>query len=542
MVAPSAVRVKLLFDFPPPAVPQSSMLWLLVDQTRCRVVADLSSVIRDRYFYGQPGGLSLYVESCLLPPGESILLVRDNDCVKVKWDESYLEDPPKSGTIFVSPSKKTKKRHCPRSEDDEDAVGIKPKKLKADSQQILKAVSDPESVKKTKRKKSRRDVSSDIHSDESADEAKKSQKEKVKKKTKTLDVTKAPTAVNETKKTLKSKKAKNLCDDSLMPSSKHTQENKANTSVQGAKTVFTITETLTSSKKAKKKASSSSSSDTDSSKDLVTNDHGSKSKETISPQPLKISSVDLQRKDDAESSDSDTFVIKKTIAATNSSVSDPLHIPNGNSPVPVGVPQGPLPKSCAMGRGLGRGRGDFPWRGQCSRGFRMRGGHGNPGRGRDNENFFKSYDKDTLKQQQLNEPVTNRSFVIQNPPDMPKKDYNALPLLAAPPQTGTRIAFKLLELTENYTPEVSDYKEGKLLNYDPLTKELEVEILSRQTKEKEPGKFDLVYQTEDGTDIVEYAVTQESKIREKWSSLIEPRLIVEYSPEGPGSQAANIAS
>ncbi|CAH2291843.1 coilin [Pelobates cultripes] len=463
------------------------------------------------------------------------------DCVKVKWDESYLEDAPKSGTIFVSPSKKTKKRHCPRSEDDEDAVGIKPKKLKADSQQILKVVSDPESVKKTKRKKSRRDVSSDIHSDESAEEAKKSQKEKVKKKTKTLDVPKAPTAVNETKKTLKSKKAKNMCDDSLTPSSKHIQEtlrpdknhNKANTSVQGAKTVFTITETLTSSEKAKKKASSSSSSDTDSSKVLVTNDHGSKSTETISPQPLKSSSVDLQRKDDAESSDSDTFVIKKTIAATNSSVSHPLHIPNGNAPVPVGVQQGPLPKSCAIGRGLGRGRGDFPWRGHGGRGFRMRGVHGNPGRGRDNENFFKSYDKETLKQQQLNEPVTNRSFVIQNPPDIPKRDYNTLPLLAAPPQTGTRIAFKLLELTENYTPEVSDYKEGKLLNYNPLTQELEVEILSRQTREKEPGKFDLVYQTEDGTDIVEYAVTQESKITEKWSSLIEPRLIVEYSPEGP---------
>ncbi|TMS15139.1 Coilin [Larimichthys crocea] len=55
--------------------------------------------------------------------------------------------------------------------------------------------------------------------------------------------------------------------------------------------------------------------------------------------------------------------------------------------------------------------------------------------------------------------LSNVSLVVQNGAESaPKQDYSSMPLLAAPPQVGQRIAFKLLELTENYTPEVSEYK------------------------------------------------------------------------------------
>lgn len=37
-------------------------------------------------------------------------------------------------------------------------------------------------------------------------------------------------------------------------------------------------------------------------------------------------------------------------------------------------------------------------------------------------------------------------FVSQNPVDVPKRDYSMLPLLAAPPQVGERIAFKVKNL------------------------------------------------------------------------------------------------
>nr|XP_033501059.1 coilin isoform X4 [Epinephelus lanceolatus] len=108
----------------------------------------------------------------------------------------------------------------------------------------------------------------------------------------------------------------------------------------------------------------------------------------------------------------------------------------------------------------------------------------------------------------------------------PKQDYSSMPLLAAPPQVGQKIAFKLLELTENYTPEVSGYKEGKIVSFDPTTKQIELELLNISQDPVEPGKFDLVYQNLDGSESVEYAVSRGSRVTEWWDSLLEPRLII----------------
>ncbi|NXW64277.1 COIL protein, partial [Eurystomus gularis] len=168
------------------------------------------------------------------------------------------------------------------------------------------------------------------------------------------------------------------------------------------------------------------------------------------------------------------------------------------------------------GRGRGTGEDNF-WRGPRGRGFQgmMRG----QGRGRGaNPGFFYNYSSEGHKQRQLNEAVTNTSVLVQNPTEVPKRDYSVLPLLAAPPQVGERIAFKRLELTENYSPEVSDYKLLQLFVCFSVA--------------KEPGKFDLVYQSADGAELIEYAVPQDTKITESWDALIEPRLIVEPPVNG----------
>ncbi|NXX59827.1 COIL protein, partial [Scopus umbretta] len=178
------------------------------------------------------------------------------------------------------------------------------------------------------------------------------------------------------------------------------------------------------------------------------------------------------------------------------------------------------------GRGRGRGTGeDNFWRGPRGRGFRgmMRG----QGRGRGaNPGFFYNYSSEAQKQRQLNEAATNTSVLVQNPVEVPKRDYSVLPLLAAPPQVGERIAFKRLELTENYSPEVSDYK--VLFFFPPL-----IPSQNSYRFAKEPGKFDLVYQSADGAELIEYAVPQDTKITESWDALIEPRLIVEPPVNGP---------
>ncbi|NXX87149.1 COIL protein, partial [Urocolius indicus] len=178
------------------------------------------------------------------------------------------------------------------------------------------------------------------------------------------------------------------------------------------------------------------------------------------------------------------------------------------------------------GRGRGRGTGeDNFWRGPRGREYHgmMRG----QGRGRGaNLGFFYNYSNEGQKERQLSEAATNASVLIQNPLEVPKRDYSVLPLLAAPPQVGEKIAFKHLELTENYSPEVSDYK----VNFETFL--VIVNTIVWFSVAKEPGKFDLVYQSADGAELIEYAVPQDTKITESWDALIEPRLIVEPAVNG----------
>uniref|UniRef100_A0AAQ6IIR3 Coilin tudor domain-containing protein n=1 Tax=Anabas testudineus TaxID=64144 RepID=A0AAQ6IIR3_ANATE len=122
---------------------------------------------------------------------------------------------------------------------------------------------------------------------------------------------------------------------------------------------------------------------------------------------------------------------------------------------------------------------------------------------------FKFSNSEAKEPSYQTDSLTNTSVVFQNGAEStPKQDYSSMPLLAAPPQVGQKIAFKLLELTENYTPEVSEYKVCVIIAFSPA----------------EPGKFDLVYQNPDGSERVEYAVSR--GVTERWDSLLEPRLII----------------
>ncbi|XP_010146234.1 PREDICTED: coilin, partial [Eurypyga helias] len=293
------------------------------------------------------------------------------------------------------------------------------------------------------------------------------------------------------------------------------------------------------SKNAKKSQSSSSDSDSSSEDEKVAPAQDRTAKEKSLPNGVKSSTTKAPRaktsSSESDSSDSETLVIKKP--AANAGLSNPV-VRNCIKQLPTSA-QRPL---ASTGRGRGRGTGeDNFWRGPRGRGFHgmMRGqGHG---RGA-NHGFFYNYSSESQKQRQLNEAATNTSVLVQNPVEVPKRDYSVLPLLAAPPQVGERIAFKHLELTENYSPEVSDYKEGKIISWNADKKQIELEILSSSAGQlaKEPGKFDLVYQSADGAELIEYAVPQDTKITESWDALIEPRLIVEPPVHGSGTENGTI--
>uniref|UniRef100_A0A8C0BFI2 Coilin n=1 Tax=Buteo japonicus TaxID=224669 RepID=A0A8C0BFI2_9AVES len=280
------------------------------------------------------------------------------------------------------------------------------------------------------------------------------------------------------------------------------------------------------SKNAKKSQSSSSDSDSSTEDEKVATAQDSTAKEKLLPNSaaaVKTSTTKAPKaktsSSESDSSDSETLVIKKPTASAELSNSI---VRNCTKQLPTSI-QGPL---ASPGRGRGRGTGeDNFWRGPRGRGFRgmMRG----QGRGRGaNPGFFYNYSSEGQKQKQLNEAATNASVLVQNPVEVPKRDYSVLPLLAAPPQVGERIAFK----------------EGKIISWNADKKQIELEILSSSAGQlaKEPGKFDLVYQSADGAELIEYAVPQDTKITESWDALIEPRLIVEPSVNGSSIENGTI--
>ncbi|XP_037351329.1 coilin [Talpa occidentalis] len=567
MAASETVRLRLQFDYPPPATPNCTSFWLLVDLNRCRVVTDLISLIRQRFGYSSGALLGLYLEGGLLPPAESARLVRDNDCLRVKLEErGVVENPPVTsngdGTLLLP--RKSKKRAFKLEEDEETELTYINSKKHWKRQDTcdnnektldleLKTASDQSVRKKSKRKnKATCGIVDEDEEETKRRTPRKKEKSEYKKRAKNPKSSKAQTArewtiqnYNPPKGTpvrnnlVKAKRkggvvvcAKGSPSSSSESESYHesTSDGLSNVTLdvrnssekipnellkegsigKNTSTNKMATKTVFNSVPIKGKITRASSSSSDSSSE--SDDQCLMSKSSLECAAGFLNSVGLFPGRDCP----DSGPSLQTPNATGWKYSDS----NGGRQAPGPPPNVTLPTS--LGRGWGRGEDLLSWKGARGRGTRGRG----RGRGQAVANILNK-STEYQKQQQLNEMLTNSSTIIHNPVETPKKDYSLLPLLAAAPQVGEKIAFKLLELTSDYSPDVSDYKEGKILSHNPETQQVDIEILSSLPAMKEPGKFDLVYHNENGTEIVEYAVTQEKKITVFWRELIDPRLIIE---------------
>ncbi|EMP40199.1 Coilin [Chelonia mydas] len=507
------VRLRLLFDYPPPGSPGCSLCWLLLEPSQVRLVTDLISLIRE----------------------------------KVKLEEVVTDICDELGNGITYSSRKERKRHRQKLEEEgesrseDDRHRRKKKKKKQNSEHLSckeeDSVNVQDSWKKSKKRKRKEEVNgrngiTGGKEDSGLDESKKLKKklegekeleqERKDAKQRKIRAVRGKTVLEKANNSFllspsKSSTVKNIAaqsskkkggildSDSSSTSSDSVMDMKQNKSshkpvaatvhrdksqLVANSAIKTVTASKVTAKSkdenspktaiSKKAKPQSSSSDSDSS--MEEEEQSSNSKRKLLPKNPPI--VNIMSKSPkaktssskSDSSDSETFVIKKPIANVgfNKSV-----VRNGDKQLPTSN-QGPTVNPSSFGRGLGRGEDNFFWRGNRGRGCRgmIRGRGRGRGRSRGESNsFFFNYGRESQKEQQLNEAATNTSVVIQNPVEVPKREYSVLPLLAAPPQVGEKIAFKLLELTDNYTPEVSDYK-----------------------------------------------------ITESWDALIEPRLIVEPSP------------
>ncbi|XP_053706825.1 coilin isoform X2 [Synchiropus splendidus] len=506
MAAPSknSIRVRLHFDFPPPAVVSCRMCWMLVDTASCRFIADLESVIRDKFEFSQGSILSLFIEECYLPHTESILVVRDNDCIRVRLDTALQVIGP--SLHLESPAEHRRKR-------------------RRDTQLSPVESSAKEYRKTKKRKKSIKESVAEVGV--SVDDAKKSVfrgsgKEKgfsegnTKPAAPDPEVSSNPVPANgqqavslskKKKKKKKKKKSKVPSDNAKtarMPplnsngSSSSSSEEEVAPLKQASKAqkspVPLLSKKLLNSKPAMSKA-------------LPPSEIESLSLEHVKPSPHKKAKP-IRGKADSQ-------VETKTQEVSNSEPAPSDQQLSGNEEEielvihrPVWPPNFSFGGHPTKGQTWGRGSG--------------RDGVGDTGGARGKQNNSNGY-HDSSYQTDI---LSNTSVVIQNGAPAPKPDYSAMPLLAAPPPVGQKIAFKLLELTENYSPEVSDYKEGKVVSFDPTSQQIELELLNTSQVAVEPGKFDLVYQNPDGSERVEYAVSRGSWVTERWDSLLEPRLII----------------
>ncbi|XP_042309461.1 coilin isoform X2 [Sceloporus undulatus] len=531
------LRLRLLFDFPPPGTPSCGVCWLLLEPSQARLITDLISLIREKFGFSRHAKLSLFLEGALLPPTESARLVRDNDALRVKLEEvigegSYSE----IANGFSNVSKKQKRRHRQKSEaNDSESDSEEHRKRKrskphskhsSSQEENATGIWDSAPLRKRKKAVAELDCVTDGKSGDNTHSKKLKKRDQREREQETQThrrKKKARTREEKTKNTLPlSSRQKNTAKNTVTRSSIKNGQSSSESSTSSSTSDDNIADTkqkhmlttkvasqhikksqlaspVTSvslgkvtaklkdrhslerakSKKAKSQSSSSGSDSTSGEeesqqsgnlKNKTSYNNRGTGTDVTSKAKAKTSSSE------SESSESETYVIKKPkmTAIVSRSLGG-----TGNQPV--------VPATCGLNTSSsdnirGRGRGDSPfWRGPRVRG--CRGMFRGRGRGRgETTNSFYNYTGEHQKEQQLNEAATNTSVIIQ---------------------------------------------EGKIVSWNPANKQLELEILSFSSVAKEPGKFDLVYQSADGAETVEYAVSQDRKITESWDALIEPRLIVD---------------
>eukprot|EP00112_Aurelia_sp_Birch-Aquarium-sp1_P025085 Seg817.8 transcript_id=Seg817.8/GoldUCD/mRNA.D3Y31 product=Coilin protein_id=Seg817.8/GoldUCD/D3Y31 len=124
----------------------------------------------------------------------------------------------------------------------------------------------------------------------------------------------------------------------------------------------------------------------------------------------------------------------------------------------------------------------------------------------------------------MNESNSQEDTAMNHKKTKLAKDYSAYPSLQGAPRVGDKIAFKILELSLSYTPEVSDYKEGVIQNIDQSTGVAQL-LLSEESRKRITGDGDSISRKFELEDDEEDEIQFESIIEMNWKQLVEPKLL-----------------
>ena len=101
-----------------------------------------------------------------------------------------------------------------------------------------------------------------------------------------------------------------------------------------------------------------------------------------------------------------------------------------------------------------------------------------------------------------------------------------MPVLKSLPDIGDRIAFKVLEISDDYTPTLSVYKVGTVYEIFSKQNMLKVELdpqFIKRNKQKE-GKFELPDSELDES----YDNSQGTQKSFQWTELYEPKKVIQW--------------
>lgn len=486
----SCVRIRVQLDTTPISFPKQC--WLLFDLGSCRIVGDVARLISERFEIHGPNGLQLYLDDFLLPMNEDAAIVRDNDRIQVRTVDHRKSSVPVVTSVDNTPlvttsvadgisepckAKKHKKRKRKDSALDEVAFD---NGQAVESKDDVAVEEQPSGFKKRKRKT--RSRSSPVSTEEVC----------------------MPVPVPAEGKAVSDLNAKKTDDDSIIdavpailpqPNKKKLHSITTKTTTGSLHVRFHSDtshsedeeETATSAKKPKVASSAG--------KGTAKQPEVDGPIETTSKSP----NTNLQHKPKQKKSRR-----KKLSPDTIVGGSDDIF--TTKTSVYISSDQGEAERQ--------QGTKEM-----CS--------------------SLHNHQQEMETVEDVAEPVSNSnqrpctissgSGSILQPA---KRNYDALSDLRGPPRVGDRIAFKLLELSVHCTPEVSSYKEGRVLSIssDMVQIELSEESTQQQkeiSEESALAKFRLPDSDQSGEDEENLMVPSQpdALIELPLEALLQPKLL-----------------
>lgn len=479
------VRVRLAFEEPPPGVERRC--WYLFDSSSCRVVADFRHLVARRFYGSYPSTtLSLAIDGFVLPPGERIEIVRDGDLIRITLNRTGSQTG--HSTMSSLMDRKQHKRAKNSSSDTDSSFDFK--------QSFTKPVAN--GVKSTMPVKKKEPSSSNINptvswSSTSCSSSSDSET-KFQCKTKMSSISK-PSANNQCTNRISRQSAANssrpkaLPDQKALPnqtrtrsSTAHSGKKKFNHSLRPetpwnlVQRVSAMQQPVSSSYAINKTCSKAKAPAQQTQKTHIHFD-SSESEDEQEERPHKATEVPLV-------STSSRNVRKHMTNRQTANVKSKPQTVGGHSDVVTH-------KSTIYV----------------------------------NESMLSKSKETDQAEQPANEGIRRQL-------QLPLKDYSTYPLLQGPPRVGDMIAFKMLELSNDYSPVISPYKEASVLAYHADASVVEMQLTAdcfaavKAMKPKGGRKFDLVDPNEveeEGQEQDEDDVTDLVSV--ELSSLLEPRLM-----------------